>query len=669
LCRKIIISRILILFLIFPKPFQLFLFSQETIPLLEEGERLFQSGDYRKSLTFWLQALQSNPNSSKALLGYAKTSLMLNSISDAEMSYRKVLSLNPDSTEAISGIGTVLSLKGMYPEARKYLEENLRKFPNDSHILFALANVYQDSGKTELAVYKLEKARKYGKSDLELLDRLGRMYIQQNKLTQAQDIAREITTLYPDSFYGNRMNGMIFSISAYRQPISSPDSEKFFNLAKKSFESVLLSNPREEETLYWLGKLYVWRGEEKRDEALGIFRNLMSMYPEKENYYHLTANLLSEKKIQSPEDKKNLEEYFSKLLQMNDLDEITRFQAEEFSIRFLSPESPFRKRLGIYRFERYSTERNSLHYESSLYHLYRARDLLPGHHAIREALTETYKDTGNLNEFISMLQSRLREDPGNFKLQNRLEQAILLSKKTLEYREGFFYPTVDGMKFEERTTIPKIYLHDFVPDEEMSDKILSPSILRLAILHALKHTPGIHLATEEESEQIQSLIRSQKLISYNPYHNSTYFDINATPAYPKLVRFVGIGRFKEHSRSLQIEFQIYDRKTGKFSDTIKLHAGGRSSLANLSCNLSRKIKDFIPKEGNILKIKREGVIVNLGTRNGITKDTLIQFRKGNKVLMDGKIDTLGTTISLVKPNSIYWEKELATGDSLIAVNN
>lgn len=62
------------------------------------------------------------------------------------------------------------------------------------------------------------------------------------------------------------------------------------------------------------------------------------------------------------------------------------------------------------------------------------------------------------------------------------------------------------------------------------------------------------------------------------------------------------------------------------------------------------------------------MIVNLGVKNKITKDQKIIFLRNDKEIMKGSIQTLGDTISLVKPDSLYWERDLATGDSLIVLD-
>lgn len=636
----------------------------ESLQNIEIAENFYQEGDYKKSLTYWLKALQSNPNSTKAMLGYAKTSLQLNSTQDALTYYNKVLKIDPNNTEAQAGYGMVLLYQNKPNEAREYLEESLKKNPNDIYLLLSIAEVFIELGKTDLAIYKLEKARKFQPNEMNISEKLTNLYISQGKLLKAEQLIQEILENQPNSIPLERNLAILYAVQAYQEALSNPKAWNSYTSSKNLFETILVKKPKDAISRFWLAKLNVWKENGYSEDAKNIILNLLSEYPSNEVYLRFLADLYFLKGTLNPLEKKELENTLNNLLEKNDLDELLRFQAEEFCIHNLPLESIFRKKLGKYRYERYLAEKNSLYYESSLYHLYRARQLIPNHNDLANSLLEEFNRSKQIFSYLQIITNLRDNDPSNFKLQNKLEQAVLNAKKTLEYKEGFVSPT--SFHSQETTSLPKIVLLDIQPELQFPNPILSPSILKLGILHALENTPGIHLANMDEWNQIKDFVQNQKNKSYNPYHKSIYFDLNETVGYPEEVRFIGFGTFKETNRSIQIHFQIYDRKTGKFFNPIKLFSEGRSSLARISSSIARRIKELIPKEGKILKIKKNGVIINLGYRNGLKNNDRIQFLEENKVLMEGKIIELGESISLVKPDNLSWERLLATGTRLIA---
>ncbi|MCC5813184.1 MAG: tetratricopeptide repeat protein [Leptospira sp.] len=639
--------------------------SAETLEDIKLADEFYQSQNYRKALTHYLNALESNPNSTTALVGYGYTSLALNSLNDANQAFKKALKLDSKNTKAMSGIGLVLLKQDKGVEARNYLESELKNKSYDQNLLLALAEVYEGLGKPDLATYKLESARSISEFDLPMLEKLGELYIQQNKLNRAESISEEIIQKNSDSLVGYRLLGKSKTILAYRSNPSTRQAEQLFSQAESAFNSALVISKDDEKTLLWKAKLYLWKSGSYRLEAEQIFRDLKSRFPENIIYSFFIANISYEKNNQSKTDKLIGEKAFTEILKNNDLDEISRFQAEEYALENFPTESTFRKKLGLYRQERYIAEKNSLNYQSSLFHLWRARDLIPNHPQTRALLMDAYKNNSDLVEFINLLSQIVKDDPGNFKVQNRLEYSVNASKKTLEYKEGYFSPTSRNITFKNPSTIPKLVVLDFHPQDEISEKIHSPTMMRLALNLSLRNQSGIRLASLQEEKSIFELIQSRKQNSYNPYHNAKFFDLNESPAYPKDVRFICIGKYKDTSKSIHIEFQIYDRLTGKFSEPIRLRAEGRSSLAFLSTSLAQKIQDFLPKEGNILRVKKEGVIINLGAKNKVSGKDKVVFLKNGKQVMEGTITQLGDIISLVKPNSLYWERELATGDPLV----
>lgn len=670
--RSFLALRLFALALLLPIPL-LFgyrpLLALETIEEIRAGDEEFARGDYRKSLTHYISATKQNPNSTVAFIGYGNASLELRSYPDARLAFEKALSLSPNHPQAIAGIGLVTVREGNPQEAKVYLEKESKTHSRNPEILLALAETYEALGKPELALYKLDSILKETQIHPALLERKIHLLLEQKQYVSAQTEAQKYIQLFPNSPTGYRLLGRILSLVAYQSPNGSKTAEHAFRDAMQAFETALVLREEDEKTLYHRTKLKIWKDGESRTESITDLRQLIERQPENWEYRFIYATLSMEKSSLTQAELDQTELAFIQYLKSHDLDEISRFRMENFAIRFLAPESRFRKKLGAYRMERYKSEKNSLQFQSSLYHLWRAEELVATAPDTVQARMDAYREGTDLFRFVNLLSAIVQEDPANYKAQNQLEYAVSISKKSLEYREGLARPTKQGLIYKDLSSTPKIAILDFQPDVPMDYRIHLPRTIRQSVEMALFNLGGVRLASPSETIELEKIIRSSRQGSFNSYHQGYFFNASESPSYPTGIRYIGIGKTIDSRNSLQIEFTIYDRVSGKYSEPIRLRSVGRSNLANLSMSLAHKIKNYLPKEGKILKVKKEGVLVNLGTNHQLTKKSKIRFLRNGREIMNGEILELGTSLCLVRPHSLDWERDLATEDFVIADPN
>lgn len=638
------------------------MYSMETIEEIQEGNRFFEQGNYKKALIHFLQAKQQNPNSAKALIGFGKASLALGSISDAKSSFEKCLKLEPNDPEAIAGLGRVLVQENKFNESRNFLETALKTKNNNPIIHLALAETFQAMGKPELAIHKLETLSKKMELDYNLQERLAYLYLSINQFEKVNAIAETLINKNPDRYQGFLLKGKYFTYLCYDSDPSSKESQNYYLRGITSFDNALTLSPDNLEINHWKAKLYIWKGREEKKEAVSLLKQILKADSLNKNAMLSLATILTEQNALSSEDTQLAINLWKNALNLLDTDEIIRFGAENFAIKHLPEESPLRKSLGKYRIERHRAEVNSLYYESSLFHLWRAKDLSP-HSPDTEALLEShYSKASDSPNYINTLLRLLKEDPSNYKIQNRLEKAVLTAKKSLEYKEAYLFPEGPGLGFLNPSTSPKVLIMDFKPNSGIQSLISSGHLLQSAIKSVLSHTNGIRMASHEEEKSLRDILESRNKTSWNPYHNSIYFDLNETSLYPSDIRFIIFGKLNEDENSIQVEFQSYDRLTGKYSESIKIRGKGRGSLSYITSSFAEKFKNLYPIEGQILKIKNNGVVVNLGKNNGLNSNSVVEFYRGKKSLGPSKILELGEYISIVQPELRDWEREFATGE-------
>ncbi|WCL48045.1 tetratricopeptide repeat protein [Leptospira sp. GIMC2001] len=638
--------------------------SKETIEEIKAGNQYYEEKNYKRALSHFIVAKNQNPNSTQALIGYGKTSLALGSASDARSAFSRVLEISTNNTEAIAGIGRVLVMEGKNQESRDYLEMALKSKRDDPILTLSLVETLEAMGKPELAVYKLDQIRPKIIWDLPLMKKLASLYINIEDSAKALKIADEIIEKHPDIDFGYTIRGQAYSLDAYKTKTDSDKSIEQFESAIKEFDTALTIRPGDENANFWKAKLLAWKQGESRKEALQIFQKLYSKYPNNMEYAYLVASLISEKNRPNEDEIRLATLAYKSILEFDDLDEIARYSAESFLIRNVPEDATLRRQLGNYRLERFQSEKNALHYETSLFHLYRARELSPRDIKTQNFLVETYKKNNDIPAFINQLVYLSKEDPKDFKIQNKLEYAVNAAKNSLEYKEGYLLPEGSGFKFQDPTSSPKLLLLDPKMDFSFGSKINFPTEITSALLLSLQNKKGIRLANDSENTEVRENIRKSNGKSYNPYNNSYSFEPNDNPYFPDTIRYIAYGIARDDDKSIQIEYKVYDRKTAKETDRILIRGNGRGSLAYVATTFAKKIKELLSVEGNIIKVKREGVIINLGRRNGLNEKSIVDFMRKNRSINEASISVLGETISLVVPKKSGWERDLATGETV-----
>ncbi len=99
--------------------------------------------------------------------------------------------------------------------------------------------------------------------------------------------------------------------------------------------------------------------------------------------------------------------------------------------------------------------------------------------------------------------------------------------------------------------------------------------------------------------------------------------------------------------------------------TLRTNQKGRDSLSTVLARIAERVKAELPKEGKVLKIQQEGLVISVGKDDGISKDSKVKFLRNGEVFLEGKIVDLGKSISFVQPNSRGWERIVATGDLIL----
>ena len=631
---------------------------------IQLGDKFLKEKNYREALVNYKQALIKNSGSIKANLGFAKSSLFLGSKLDAEAGFKRTLELDSKNKDAIAGLAEIQADLGKSKEALELIESALKEEPYNSELLLARAYVLLKAGKNKLALIKLEEARKRVVQNYEFKLLLAKVYIANKDFKRANQIIDELISKYPEN--PNSFNQK--AILNFEMLKDSTDPHRLMketytflhtalSLDGDNFESkrLLIKN------LLWLAKFDLIE-KEKYKEAEQYVQELLTEFPN-DPYLQYIAGYINYKLDKGEESAEN----YLKLLELQELNELGRFSAENYAIAKLNENHALRTKLGKYRLERFRFTKKEFLYNEAFFHIKRAEKLIPTNSEIRQELLEYYYSNGDLYRLLLFLTKTRDENIDDMKIHNRLENVFHRFKKTLIYREGF--TSEDGkINFGIRSE-PEVFVFDPEPEKSLFTYPDASMQIGNAIKFALSLQPSMKLISGFEENKIRSEIKKKKGIE--AYTESVYYTPDALDVLDKdrkrdnIIRYIAYGTFTEDKNNITVKYKLYDRVSGKIMDTINTTASNRNSLAEISMRVSKRITSVIPLSGRIIKINQDSVIINLGSKDGIVKNQILEATRLGLDNIPMKVVTVDEYIAKVVPEVTSWTKNLGLKDKVI----
>ncbi|HNN77740.1 MAG TPA: tetratricopeptide repeat protein, partial [Leptospiraceae bacterium] len=368
---------------------------------IQLGEKFLKEKNYREALVSYKQALIKNPGSIRANLGFAKSSLNLGSKQDAETGFKRTLELDSKNREAIAGLAEIQADLGKYKEAMDLLESSLKEEPYNPELLLARAYVLLKAGKNKLALIKLEEAKKRVVQNYEFKLLLAKVYIANKDFKKANQIVDDLIAKHPE-------NPNSFNQKAILNFEMLKDSSDTYRLMKETYTLLhtalsLDGNNHESKrllikNLLWLGKFDTTDNLEKYAEAKKITLDLLHDYPN-DPYLQYISGYISYKLNHGEDSAEN----YLRLLELQELNELGRFSAENYAISKLNENHTLRVTLGKYRLDRYRATRNEYLYNEAFFHLKRAEKLIPTNSELKQELLEYYYRNGDLYRLLHYL--------------------------------------------------------------------------------------------------------------------------------------------------------------------------------------------------------------------------------------------------------------------------
>lgn len=648
-------------FLIFSFSISIFSVEKETSEYLTLGDKNYANKNFREALANYKTALTKNSGSIRANLGFAKTSYHLGSRVDAESGYKKALEIDSKNKEAISGLAEVYADYGKYSESLDLIEAGLKDDPYNQILLIARASVLLKSGKKDLALTRLEEARKRVPETLEFRLLLARVYIANKRFEKAELILNELISKYPE-----QAETFVEKAELNFEKLQLAENQKKLMKETESvLKTALALDGDNVEAKRLMIKNQIWLAKfdkTKYDDAEKYTNELLDLYPNDPFLQYISGYI----KFHKSENEMSSDNY-SKLLELEELNEIGRFSAENYSINNQTENHELRTKLLNYRLEQYRVNKQNYLNDIAYFHLMRAEKLSPSNPELIEYLKEYYYNNKYLYHLLKVLIRARDNDVEDMKIHNRLENVFHRYKQTLLYKEGF--TDENGNRNETIFTGTEIFIFDPSPEQTVNSYPDSSLQISSAIKFAFNLSPLVKVVRGKEEEKIRNLIIEKK--GSEAYTNGVYYSndileyINQFRKTDNLIRYIGLGSFKEEKNKISVIYKLYDRTSGKFVSEVNATAENRSALADISTRITKKFISVLPIEGRILKIKPQTVIINLGSRHGIKKDDEFSVNRNLSEIGKIKITNIDEYISEGIPVGKNWSRDFQTKDKII----
>lgn len=636
-----------------------------TLEDIAEGKKFQSEHNCRKAIQLYQTALQKNRNSIDAKLGVADCSFQLGAYRESKKFYLEILDRDTKHIPAVTGLSEIYLIDSDFSAISKLIDPLLVEYPNNTALRITEAKSLQKQGKLDSAIYKINTLSKRLEDPSDLVRMLAELYFTKQNFSDSYNAIDNYSKKEPNDPDGFAFKAKVLLYQNYFHP---NQLKAILPAVEDSLQNSLNLDPKGEEARFYsvyhdiiLSNLSGDKDIKKR--AFRTIYELAREFPENQLYHSIEANLaweLGETKFATY--------HYRRALQLDDLDEILRFEAEEYSISQEKEESKLRRELGDYRRDRFYSEKHSLYHKSSLFHLKRAKDLSPQTPIIRKELLEFYNLTGESVKYTNLLLRLREEDPNSFKLQNKLEFSIKNLKDSIEFREGYLQIDPNSIQDNSVRFSPEVYVFDMESTLPFPYHLQAGRLLSEALRYNLKQMQMVRVVDGDELKHIKGLLKE---MSYHPFSQTLPFSIDnlhlldAKRKNAAKIRYIVHGRYKIKDGDIRLDVSVYDRNSLRDVATWSTNQRGRDSLPTIIHRIGERIKDLLPKEGKILKVKKDEVIVSLGKDDGLKKDSKLEFQRKGNTLFQGEITELGKSISSVKPSVRGWEKELATGDDVI----
>jgi tetratricopeptide (TPR) repeat protein/peroxiredoxin len=236
---------------------------------LSLGFAFFERGYFDQAKVFYQQAFNNDPQSAEALYGLGSACLQLQEMKEARSYFERTLQLHasypgtiPDSW---NNLGLLAAREGDTKLAIEDFQRALRIDPDHSIALLNLGNAYRQSKDWSSAKQVLKRAVELAPDDTEANYSLGMVFAQENDIEHAYQYLQKALELRPDDPEALNNLGILYLRTGRAAE------------AIRSFQESIRVAPKYDQSYLNLARVYAIQGD--REKAREILRELLKQLP------------------------------------------------------------------------------------------------------------------------------------------------------------------------------------------------------------------------------------------------------------------------------------------------------------------------------------------------------------------------------------------------------
>lgn len=608
--------------LVFSEP--LLLQAQNAISLNKEGWDYYQRAEYHRALHSFTSSLRLNPRYVDSLIGAGKSYYAMSSYDMAIEMFTAALRQDDKSADALNGMGMVLSDVGRFSEAINYFDRAFAVSGKSNESEYGLAYAYYRMGRRIWAARKLENIFRINPYHFESLLLMADIKADEMRLKEARSFVEKAIDTNRESpighiRYGNLLfkNFMLTGDSS-SLPEAKESYQRALSISPDSFRANMDMGLISLVELEHYSHLRALSGNSDQgssvpayaDSAVDYFTRAVSFTKNRSSLYSLALahNLAG--------DINRSLELMLEAYSRYPSDSILKAALEDFLVfndyRTGHPARVMLSRENSDLARSYMKE--SLH-GSVIYYLRRSLLLNPLNREVREELIKYYSILDYNRLYIDEIKELQSQYPDN-KIQDMLNVAIIKRRERLYHREGYSAEPVPR-------NVPSILVLNYNSAGKIIEHPDAGKVIARNINFALQQYGRMSVAGLRDRE---SLAGDLKTGGNDLFDSITSIREKVSKGDVKY-DFLVYGEIFENDNYISLNNKVLDLERGYIISEFSETARGKGSINHAAMNTAQKIFDTIPFSGRVLKIKDEGIVVNLGLIDGIEKGSeLVIYR-------------------------------------------
>ncbi|ASQ28891.1 hypothetical protein CDQ96_00280 [Borrelia miyamotoi] len=528
---------------------------------------------YNQAQFFIEKAYKMSNGDTEYKILYANILLKNNGIEQAKKFYSEVLSTQKNNIDALVGLATIFEAEGLLVAAANYYLSILEYDQSNYNAFEHLMNIYEKLNMNNKAQYLINKVRSNFVSLPSFHKKVTEFSIKTNSLGVAEKYAQNYLMLVKTTYKDLGL------VDAYRLLALVYLYQSKYEDASSALQKALFVDQNSAELYYLLGYSYLKLGEVSK--AVLNLERAKDMKKDLEFY-----NIALEESFFVSNFRSSLQKSIGTNIEIS-----KRYENE-----------------GVKAFKNLSLDR-------AIFNVRNAIDIYPDNDSARFLLAKIYKfmklDMMAYEELYYLVEQRKSTDTKILDFYNIVAFDI---RSSLFFRYG--YKTISDLnKLYDNQTVYKIGI--FTQNE---NKVFGANdlILRYVerILDRDLNMEVVNYRFDYDKNKDYLVSSFSEEFSYARNNNLDLF----------LIFDLDVDVFK-NSASLKVD--VFSGKTGVKVQTFNYNSAGVLYLSDILTSFYRDFNDYLPKRGQILKINKDDVLMNLGYLNDVKRgDIFLVLKEG-----------------------------------------